>query len=140
MDRNDDLLIAEQMGGALLRVSAATGLLRSIIQQSSNGMPSGDGGPVSQAAAALIEGVMFDAASNLYFSDQGAIRQIIASTGIVRTIAGKADARGVSPSGDGGRALNAIFFSPSALAMDSSGTIYVMENDRIRRLTCQRAS
>lgn len=136
--KNDDLVIAALSDGVLLRVSATTGLISSITGKSPY-IPwraSGDGGPASQASALSPYGVMFDAAGNLYFSDQsaGTIRQISASSGIVKTIAGQNGY--TKTSGDGGRALNATFYAPRWLAMDSAGTIYVTDYNRIRRLTC----
>lgn len=135
-DKNGDLIIADVTGGALLRVSMANGLVSSITRQSTDRKASGDGGPATLATAAYPYDAMFNAAGNLYFSDQGAgtVRQISASTGIVRAVAGYANIQ--RSSCDGGRALDATFYGARWMAMDSTGTIYVTDYTRIRRLTC----
>jgi hypothetical protein len=68
----------------------------------------GDGGPATQALLDLASSVEYDAAGNLYISEQGArrIRKVDAVTGIITTYAGT----GVPGfSGDGGPASQAQF-------------------------------
>jgi sugar lactone lactonase YvrE len=78
------------------------------------------------------QGVAVDGAGNLYVADTGndMIRKIT-PTGIVSTIAGSA---GVSGSVDG---TNALFNQPSAIAVSSSGNVYVADtgNNTIRMIT-----
>lgn len=82
-------------------------------------------------------GIAVDRAGNLYVTDSGnhTIRKAVPVAGmwVVTTIAGKAGATG---SADGSGAT-ARFNSPTGVAVDSDGTVYVAEfgNDTIRRLT-----
>jgi len=76
-----------------------------------------------------------DASGNVYF-EEGAIdvvERVDAHTGAVSTVAGTGD-RGFS--GDGGPATEATFGSPSGLAIDTNGNLYISDwiNNRIRRV------
>jgi sugar lactone lactonase YvrE len=72
-------------------------------------------------------GVAVDSAGNLYIADYfGWIRKVTASTGVISTIAGNGT-NGYS--GDGGPATSAQFYNPVAVAVDSSGNVYVADSD-----------
>jgi RHS repeat-associated protein len=78
-------------------------------------------------------GVTLDSAGNLYIADyyNNAIRKVTAATGIISTIAGN----GIEGyAGDGGLAVSAQLDSPLAVAVNSSGYLYIADeyNDRIR--------
>jgi sugar lactone lactonase YvrE len=95
----------------------------------------GDGGPATSALLDTPSGVAVDAIGNLYIADtlNNRIREVVASTGIISTIAGT----GVdSFSGDGGAATAATLNSPTALAVDSKGNLYIADtnNSRIREI------
>ncbi len=89
---------------------------------------SGDGGQARGAEISRTVGqIAFDSAGNLYFADAGnqRIRRIDASTGIINTIAGNGTA---GYSGDGGSATTATIASPTGLAVDSQGQVYILSN------------
>jgi sugar lactone lactonase YvrE len=77
-------------------------------------------------------GVAIDAAGNLFVADtlNHTIRKIT-SSGVVTTVAGTA---GISGSNDGNGAA-AQFTSPFAIAIDSSGTLFVTDGNAIRQIT-----
>lgn len=77
-------------------------------------------------------GIVIDAAGNLYVADTGneSIRKITPS-GVVTTLAGAA---GTNRYVDG-RGDRARFLEPRALAIDSSGTLFVTDDMRIRSIT-----
>jgi len=62
------------------------------------------------------------------------IRKVTISTGVISTIAGNG---ANSYIGDGSAATSANLFGPSAVAVDTSGNIYIADsiNNRIRKLT-----
>jgi sugar lactone lactonase YvrE len=86
---------------------------------------SGDGGSATLAAFEYIRGIGFDRAGNLYVLTGNRVRRVDA-TGRVETIAGGA-AEGYT--GDGGPATDALFASPSCLAVDRNGNVYVGSRD-----------
>ncbi len=94
----------------------------------------GDGGPAVNAQLSFPDGIAFDAAGNLYFTERnaGLVRRI-STTGIVSTFAGTG-----SPgySGDGGPALSAQFDGPTGLTFDPAGNLYVADtgNHVVRRI------
>jgi sugar lactone lactonase YvrE len=84
------------------------------------------------------QGVAADAVGNVYVADigNGTIRMVTAS-GVVTTIAGSP---GQSGSTDG-PGTTALFESPDSIALDSSGNLYVCDEqaDTIRKLTPTRS-
>ncbi len=95
----------------------------------------GDGGPVTQASILSAAGVARDAAGNVYFSDLGnhTVRRV-APDGIVTRVAGTGEP---GDSGDNGPAISAQVSSPSGLAVDAAGNLYIADrgNSRIRKVT-----
>jgi trimeric autotransporter adhesin len=81
-------------------------------------------------------GVAVDASGNIYIADtvNNRIRKVTKSTGIISTVAGTGETR---YSGDGGLATSAKVYSPTGVAVDASGNIYIAdaENHRIRMVT-----
>ena len=93
-----------------------------------------DGGPATSASLGQPEGVVVDAAGNLYIPDRyGHKVRKIDSAGIITTVAGS----GVDGfSGDGGPAINAQLNNPTDLALDAAGNLYIADllNYRIRKI------
>jgi hypothetical protein len=89
---------------------------------------SGDGGQARDAEiSGAIGQIAFDTAGNLYFADAGnqRVRRIDSLTGIISTIAGN----GVATfTGDNGPATKAGLTSPSGVAVDSQGQVYILVN------------
>ena len=160
VDNFGNIFIADGIS-QVLEVVAATGLIRTV---AGNGTPgySGDGGPATQAELADPWGVFVDHSGNIFIADRGfflccssrknmlrghsrkrppaphgfidsAIRKVDAVTGIIQTVAGNATS---GYSGDGGPATQADLYSPSAVFVDGSGTIFIADtsNQRIREV------
>lgn len=71
---------------------------------------SGDGGPANQAQCDFPSSTAYDAAGNLYISDQGNRRiRKVDTSGIITTFAGRGDRDTVGFAGDGGLATEALF-------------------------------
>ena len=95
----------------------------------------GDGGPATSAQLSQPSGVAVDSAGNIYIADYGnyTVRKVD-TKGNISTVAG-VGAWGYS--GDGGPANKAALASPSGLAFDSAGNLYISDvgNLNIRKIT-----
>jgi sugar lactone lactonase YvrE len=102
---------------------------------------SGDGGPATSAQVGLVDGLALDRGGNLYFTDtewtpvvgtnsevaHPRVRKI--SGGIITTVTGNGTD---GHSGDGGQANNAQISLHATLAVDSAGSLYIADGDRVR--------
>ena len=126
---------------SIFGVPIASGTIQTVVGNGNFGY-SGDFGPANMASMTLPSGLKFDATGNLYFADtlNNVIREVFASTGIIRTVAGNgAGAIQVTNnvgslssyfggySGDGGAATSAQFFGPLDMSIDLSGNLYVAD-------------
>ncbi len=126
VDAGGNLYIADT-GHSLIRfVNAASGLISAIAGNGSPGY-NGDLGPAVNAELSGPSCVRVDAAGNVYIADTGndAVRQVQAASGVINTIAGDG-ASGYY--GDGGVSTAANLMSPSGLALDSAGNLYIADN------------
>ncbi len=90
---------------------------------------SGDGGAATSAMLNHPYGGAIDSAGNIYVADtfNSVVRKVTPS-GIISTFAGN----GVYGfSGDGGAATSAKLSSPSAVAVDNSGNVYIADMDSV---------
>ena len=131
IDTNGNLYVSDEDNDTIRKVTSA-GLVSTIA-----GLPRVSGstdGTGSTAQFNLPTGIAVDKAGNLYVSDllNNTIRKIT-SAGVVRTFAGSV----VSPGNVDGTGRAARFNSPSGIAMDGAGNIYVADtvNDTIRQIT-----
>jgi uncharacterized protein (TIGR03437 family) len=99
---------------------------------------SGYAGDMGYATAALLAapaGVWIDPTGVLWIADTGnSVIRTVDTSGIIRTVAGTGSS---GFSGDGGPAAGALLSSPTAVAEDGNGNIYVADsgNRRVRELT-----
>jgi uncharacterized protein (TIGR03437 family) len=85
---------------------------------------SGDNGPATSALLTYPEGVAVDSAGNLYIADPGNFRIRKVANGVITTVVG-----GGTPVGGSGPATSAQLVSPSGVAIDSAGNLYVADAD-----------
>lgn len=128
----------------LLLVLIAVAPLRAKAQQiittvagtTAGGAPLGDGGPATSASLNLPSGVAVDGSGNIFIADTNhhRIREVVAATGIIQTVAGNG-VKGYG--GDGGLAINAELNFPAGVAVDRAGNIYIADtsNSRVREVT-----
>ena len=107
-----------------------------IINTIAGGIVFGDGGLATNASFAHSSGVAVDGAGNIYIADEDDTRNKIRKiniNGIINTIAGNGSA---GFGGDGGLAINASLNSPSGIALDGAGNIYIADwfNNRVRKV------
>ncbi len=97
---------------------------------------SGDGGPASGAGLGPLNspGMAFDKAGNLLIPDGVSRIRKVTPAGIISTIAGSGTA---GFRGDGVLAANAWLDTPTSVAVDSAGNLYISDssNNRIRKVT-----
>ncbi len=129
-DSAGNLYIADQVNDRIRKVDS-TGTISTIAGTGERGF-GGDGGPAVQAQLAYPYSVAIDGAGNLYFADQRNHRiRMVDSTGTISTIAGTGE-RGFG--GDGGPATEAQLNSPTGVAADAAGNLFIADwlNYRIR--------
>lgn len=95
----------------------------------------GDGGAATNAELNSPYGVAVDSKSNVYIADfSNDVVRKVTTTGIISTIAGIGGLGGYS--GDGGPAINALLYGPTALAVDPAGNVFIADyyNCRVREI------
>ncbi|MFK4066317.1 RICIN domain-containing protein [Streptomyces sp. NPDC029674] len=95
----------------------------------------GDGGPAGSAELQVPGGIAVDSTGALYIADTENHRvRKVTPDGIITTVAGTGN---MSAVGDNGPAVSAQLKSPSAVAVDSTGVLYIAdtENHRVRKVT-----
>ncbi|HEX9200203.1 MAG TPA: hypothetical protein VF865_11635, partial [Acidobacteriaceae bacterium] len=132
-DAQGNLYFAET-GKHVVRKLSAAGVVSTVAGNGVQGF-SGDGGAAVSAELDSPAGLAMDGAGNLFIADSHnqRVREVAAATGGITTIAGT----GVAGfSGDGGLATAARLDLPTALAIDSTGNVYVADtnNHRVRRI------
>ena len=135
VDSAGNLYIADQSNARIRKVAA--GVINTIAGNGTNGY-TGDGKPPTQANISLPCGVAVDPSGNVYFSQTDAPNSAVRkapATGNMSTVTGTAAGGGFS--GDGAVATSAQVNGPMALALDSSGNLYVLDtlNNRVRVIT-----
>jgi sugar lactone lactonase YvrE len=127
-----DLLIAEWQ--QIFKVDVRTGLISTIAGTGKEG-DTAEGSSALSVNFGQIEGLAVDSDGNLFISDvvQHKIFKVSSASGIVSRVGGNGKA---GFSGDGAVALDASFLSPTSIALDIAGNIFVAdtENCRIRRI------
>lgn len=96
---------------------------------------SGDGDDASLAQLAQPQGLSITTSGDLYIADVGnnVVRKIDNSTHQITTVAGTG---APGSGGDGGMATNARLGSPSSIAVDASGNIFIADvlNHKVRKV------
>ena len=136
IDGAGDLFIADTNNNVIREVNLTTGSIATVAGTGAPGY-TGDGGAATAATLNSPEGIAVDAAGDLYIADtdNNAVREVIAATGKIATIAG--DGTGVPGfAGDGSLAIHAKLDAPYAVTLDYAGNLYVADsgNNRVRQV------
>ena len=130
-DAAGNLYIADS-NNSCIRIVTPDQNIHTFAGQCSYGLFEGDGGPAIQAKLNKPYSVAADFQGNVYISDTENERiRVVTPDGIINTVAGT----GTSGFKDG-PALQAEFSSPYGIAVDASGSVYIVDrsNFRIRKL------
>ena len=132
LDGSGNLYIADSSNHRIRKVDTA-GNITTVAGTGTSGS-SGDGGAATAAQLSSPQGVALDGSGNLYIADRSNHRiRKVNSSGIITTVAGTGTA---GFSGDGAAATAAQLSSPSGVALDGSGNLYIADhlNGRIRKV------
>jgi sugar lactone lactonase YvrE len=125
IDPSGNLLIADTGNNAIREVSAEGGIINTITftNQSAN-ITTATG---SNTLLNAPKGVATDSIGNIYIADTGnnVVRKLVRGSGAYITLAGTVGTAGYS--GDNNVATNALLSSPSALAVDMNGNIFIAD-------------
>ena len=133
VDASGNLFIADAANSRIRKVAAASGIITTVAGSSGGSLD--DGSPATSAQLQTPTGVAVDAAGNLFIADadDNRIRQVTAATGIITTAAGTG---GPGFSGDGGPATSVQLSTPTGVAIDAAGNLFIADADdhRIRQV------
>ncbi len=147
-DSAGNMYIADSIENRVRRVDAVTGAITTIAGTGagSGGFDaSSEGKPAVNARLSTPSGLAFDPAGNLYIADRGNHRiRRVDLNGIITTVAGEAPISGNATTGgttngytgDNRKATLAHLNSPSGIASDQAGNLYIADttNNRIRKV------
>ena len=133
IDGQGNVYIADPGNSRVRRVNAA-GTISTFAGTGQRGY-SGDGGPATAARLDSPVGVAVDRHGNVYIGDSENDRvRRVSPSGTITTLAGTGKH---GSSGDGGPATLADLATPTGVAVDGNGNVYIAEypTDRVRRVS-----
>ena len=133
VDAAGNLYISDTFNHVVRKV-AADGTITRVAGTGTRGY-SGDGGLATEAKLNYPEGLAVDSAGNLFIADSLNCRiRVITPSGMITTVAGTGKFGSL---GDGGPATSAQLNTPSGVALDAAGNLYIADsqNSLVRRLT-----
>jgi len=129
VDASGNIYIADPYSSRIFKVASGTVTVFAGNESGAGaGGYSGDGGPATSATLSRPVGVAVDASGNVFMADtdNSVIREVVAATGNIQTVAGNA-ILGAGYSGDGNFATSAQLNFPSGVFVDSSGNIFIAD-------------
>ncbi len=131
-DSKGDLFIASATDDVIDEIPAGSTNLLIYAGQFQNSGKSADGGTAANAKFNDPIGIALDASDNMYVVDQSnrIIRKITSDGSKVTTVAGTGDnCPTESACGDGGPATSAQMNTPTGVAVDTNGNIFIVDDD-----------
>jgi probable HAF family extracellular repeat protein len=134
LDGSGNLFVADNCNFVIRRVDANAKFISTDAGNRTVGF-SGDGGPATDASLFYPRATVIDSAGNTFIADSGnnRIRRVDAITKTITTYAGNGTS---GHTGDNGPATSAELCSPSGVALDGNGNLFVADscNSVIRRI------
>lgn len=132
---NGDLYIADTANHVIRKVTAATGIITTVVGTGTQGN-TGDGAAATAARLRSPAGIAVAANGDLYIGDTGndRVRKVTAATGIITAFAGNGTA---GYQGDNGAAASARLNAPQGLTVTTSGDVYIADtgNSIVRKVS-----
>src|SRR5205823_2166414 len=121
-DRNGDLYVAEY-GNCVIRKIDTAGIISTVAGDGACGF-SGDDGPATRAQLYGPADLSLDSSGDIYISDlvNFRIREVVAKTGVIRTVAGTGRQFGFTQTG--GQATTTDLLAVLGVAADDAGGFY----------------
>jgi uncharacterized protein (TIGR03437 family) len=135
VDANGNLYIADLYNDRIRKVDT-NGMITTFAGRF-GGVFSGDGGPATEAGLFDVAGVAVDAAGAVYIADMDNFRvRKVDTTGKISTVAGNGS---FGFTGDNVPATQTALSSPTAVAVDGAGNLYIADlfNYRVRKVNPQ---
>ncbi len=157
VDGHGDIYVVDKGSHRVRKIDRRSGIISTVAGVCFYGYD-GEGKAASRSMLHAPEAVIFDSAGNIYISDtmNHRVRKVDAQTGVITTAAGNGDsgyedknmggcgaarfvskeAAGLLKHGDGSLATEAVVNSPTGLALDSQGHLYICERaeNKVRRV------
>jgi sugar lactone lactonase YvrE len=146
-DATGNLFIADTSNDVIREVTG--GNIQTIVGGPGNDSFSGDGGVAASGRINNPNGVFVDSHNNIFIADTGncLIREVVAATGNITTVAGTVPVPNTNPPscgpfGDQGPATTAQLNAPNAVFVDGSGNIFIADtlNHAIREIPAVTAN
>ena len=125
VDISGNVYIADSNNYKVRMVTPSNGIITTIAGIGSYGC-TGDNGAATSAYLSNLNAIAVDINGNLYIADYFKIRKVTRATGIITIFAGAMAQTGSS--GDGGPATSALFSSTNGVAINSVGTVFIVDS------------
>ena len=133
LDSAGNLYFADAANQRVRKVS--NGVITTVAGNGTQGS-SGDNGPATSAQLSVPAGVAVDNTGSLYIAEFSGFRIRKVSNGVISTFAGSGTFGFSSGNiGDNGPATAAQLFSPTGLALDPAGNLYIADAGLVRKVS-----
>jgi trimeric autotransporter adhesin len=132
-DTSGNIYISDTLSN-VIRKFAVGGNIQTVAGRPDNDFYNGDAIPATEAAMGAPQGAFVDGSGNIFIADTNdcLIREVVASTSEISTVAGTVPAAGVfvpscGSTGDTGVATSAKLNAPNSVFVDGSGNIFIAD-------------